>query len=61
VFVFDKPFQLSLMIVDKSRTYLKVEILKYTSLGYAPGLSYKHGLGWKGLPVSDTLAHYEKL
>jgi len=42
VFLLDKPLQPSLVFVGKAEAYPKVDNLKCTPPGYAPGLSYKH-------------------
>jgi hypothetical protein len=36
-----------------------VEQLKGASLGYALALPAHIGLGWKGLPETNTLAYYD--
>ncbi len=52
MFVLDKPFQSGLMSVGKAEAYPRVEQLKCTSLGLAPGLSYKHWT-WLERPARD--------
>jgi hypothetical protein len=40
---------------------LPIEHLKGALLMYSPALSKNIRLGWKGLPVKNTLAYYEHL
>jgi hypothetical protein len=42
MYALNKPFQPSLMFVNKTGAYPRVEQLKFTSLDWAPGLSCKH-------------------
>jgi hypothetical protein len=42
------------------RPYPGVEHLKGASLWEAPALKANIRLGWKGLPVKNALAYYEK-
>jgi hypothetical protein len=46
------------MFVGKAGAYPSVEKLKCTSLGHFPT---NIGLGWTGLPETNTLAYYKNI
>ncbi len=52
VFVPGKPFQDSLVFEGMAGAYPSETTFKCSSQGKAPGL------GWKGLPGTNALAHY---
>jgi hypothetical protein len=57
MFVSGKPFHLRLIFVGKAR----VEHLKGALHRWAPALLASIRQGWKGLPGTNALAHYENL
>jgi hypothetical protein len=59
MFVLGKPSKPSLMFVGEVKACPRVEHLKDASLQYAPTLPANIGLGWKGLPGTNSLAYYE--
>ncbi len=56
MFVPVKPFQLSLVFVDKARAIPRVEPLKWSLLSQALALPANIRLSWKGLPGTNVLA-----
>jgi hypothetical protein len=55
-----KPVKLILMCLGKARTYTRVKPMKAaSSLGKAPFVHANIRRGWKGLPETNTLAHYD--
>ena len=58
MFVPGKPFQPSLIFVDKV-SLPRMEHLKYASLGEAPALPENIRVGWKGFLGINTPPYYE--
>jgi hypothetical protein len=60
VFIHGKPFQPSLLYVGKVRSlpFLK-NLSDAPHQGRLLALPINNGVGWKGLPGTNTLAYYE--
>jgi hypothetical protein len=46
------------MFASKAGTYPSEASFRCHCIGWAPGLTHKHNLDWKGLPGTNTLAFY---
>jgi hypothetical protein len=47
------------MFAGKARAYPSEAPERCSTLGHAPGLTYKLCLGWKLLPGTSTLAYFD--